>query len=376
MQSPGRDSGPPQPPRRAPQPAMHDSQVADPVDASSSSDGLLHLKSRENPPFDVRAGRTNRRAWLGSTLLHTALILAVAALWQPVTKGTGEQRDRPAGLALAHHKTSGVEYELQGGGNESNTDSSMLNEAIQSQASATNSNAAADASMQELLGPLADVLSGVAVSGANAGSVGDAGLSGQGSGGDTRGHASKTKTSFMGIEGQGSSFVYVVDYSESMSTYSGTPMVRAKSELAYSIQSLGRVNQFQIVFYNDQPSRYFGSLGNSSGLIFANDVEKEAATSYVKNVLPIGGTEHYRALLLALDLKPDVIFFLTDGADPSLSQRQIDQVISRADANQTTIHAVQFGVGSNRGDGRWIEQLSQRARGKFRYVDVSKISTE
>ncbi len=178
----------------------------------------------------------------------------------------------------------------------------------------------------------------------------------------------------MGIEGEGSSFVYVVDYSESMAAFSGSPMSRAKQELVRSIQSLTRVNTFQIVFYNDQPTKYSGSLNRSSGLIFANDIEKEAVLAYIRRIEPFGGTEHYRALLTALSMRPDVVFFLTDAADPNLSSRQLDQVVSRAEGGLTTIHTIQFGTGENNGEGQWIEQLAKRTQGKFRYVDVAKLS--
>jgi hypothetical protein len=144
--------------------------------------------------------------------------------------------------------------------------------------------------------------------------------------------------------------------------------------MANSIQSLTRVNQFQIIFYNDTPSRYSGSLGSAGRLIFANDTEKEAAEDYVRGIMPIGGTEHYGALLNGLEMRPDVLFFLTDAADPDLSQDQVERVVAYAERNRTTIHAVQFGVGTNSGAGHWIEQLARRTRGKFRYIDVSSTS--
>ncbi len=288
---------------------INDSQTIQPEDQDAASGNTAYLQRSEKGQLTPWDPRPNKQAWLASTLLHTAILLVIASLWKPVSNGTGSVIDRAAGIAIAHHKTSGTQYELQGGGSTASTTADSLSEALLSASASASSSAALDSSMQEMLGPLSSALSGIEVDGDAAGGVGNAGLSGQGSGGDTRGNASKTQTSFMGLEGQGSSFVYVVDHSESMSAYSGTPMLRAKQEIANSIQSLTRVNQFQIVFYNEQPTRYTGSISQTNGLIFANDLEKEAAANYVRRIEPIGGTEHYRALLTALAFSLTSSFF-------------------------------------------------------------------
>jgi hypothetical protein len=364
-------SATPETSRSVPMRSIHDSQTDAPFDPLSvDKDVSRHLTRSDRLQMPPDSSKPNRRAIIGSTILHTFLILLLALLWKPITKGTGGDRDRPIGIAVASQKVDGVQYELQsGGGSQSKSSDAELAQAI-SQAS-TNSSTI-DATMDQLLGPLASALQGIEASNGAAAGLGDAGLSGTGTGGDSRGTGTKSKTSFMGVEGQGNSFVYVVDYSESMTEYNGTPMQRAKDEIGNSLRTLSRINQFQIIFYNEKPSKYYGSLNNTGGLIFANDVEREAAARYVQSINPIGGTEHYRALLVALDLLPDVIFFLTDATQPRLSSSQLDRIISKAEGNQTTIHTIQFGSGLDQSEGSWIEQLANRSRGKFRYVDVSK----
>ncbi|MFM7928074.1 MAG: hypothetical protein ACKO9Q_10215, partial [Pirellula sp.] len=179
-----------------------------------------------------------------------------------------------------------------------------------------------------------------------------------------------TTASFMGLQGTGSNFVYVLDRSASMEEFQGAPMRFAKSELLKSIASLGDRNQFQIVFYNESP----GSLSNGTSagrLLAANEMNKEKASRFVKAIKPSGGTEHIPGLKMGLSFAPDVLFFLTDAAEPSLTEAQLIEIQSRAERSLTTIHTIQFNRGPAPNDGSWIRELAQRNRGTYRYIDIS-----
>lgn len=81
-----------------------------------------------------------------------------------------------------------------------------------------------------------------------------AGGFGLGSGGSKLGGSGsgpQARTSVFGIEGTGARFVYVFDRSSSMNGYGGLPMANAKNELIKSLQGLGKVHQFQLIFYNE-----------------------------------------------------------------------------------------------------------------------------
>ncbi len=318
-------------------------------------------------------GQSSQQAWIASTIVHTAILVLIALIWQPITHGTNASGDRAVGIALVHHQQSGISYELQGGGQSDPMNSQQVAESVAS-ATASNSPSSADVQQQfeDLLGNLAAAASGVDVGQKEAGSQGATGLQGQGSGGNTRGNAATTKTSFLGLEGQGNSFVYVLDRSDSMSAYQATPLKKAKSELVESIGSLGRVNQFQIIFYNDSASIYRGSLSGTAGLVFASDVDRRSAIEYVNGVSAVGGTDHFPALAMGLQLAPDVLFFLTDAAEPALTTNQLDRLVAMAERSGCTIHTIQFGVGTDSGDGRWIASLAEKTRGKYRYIDVLK----
>jgi hypothetical protein len=219
--------------------------------------------------------------------------------------------------------------------------------------------------MQELVGteglanPRGDATRGVG--------EGLAGI-GTGSAGSGDGQA-KSVASFMGLKGAGSSFVYVLDRSDSMREFDGAPMRYAKRELLTSIQSLSDRNQFQIVFYNESP----GSLtpGTAGGkLLQANELNKDKATRFIHAISPQGGTEHIPGLKMGLSFLPDVLFFLTDAAEPAMNEAQLLDIQSRADRSLTTIHTIQFHRGPETNDGGWIRDLAEMNRGTYRYVDI------
>jgi hypothetical protein len=298
--------------------------------------------------------------------LHTCLLVSLAILWQPRTRGTGDTIDRPIGIALVHQSNSNQEYFLAGGAASRASDSSA-------QASA-NASAAADASgppvsvedwMKDLMGSQgSDAQPSQGANGAGEGLSGlGTGTSGAGSG------ASKTTASFMGLRGTGSSFVYVLDRSASMLEFDATPIRFAKRELLKSIQSLNEKNQFQIVFYNEAP----GSLtpGTAGGkLLQANELNKDKAIRFVQAITPQGGTEHIPGLKMGLSFSPDVLFFLTDAAEPAMNEAQLLEIQSRAERSLTTIHTIQFNRGPENNDGGWIRDLAEMNRGTYRYVDI------
>ncbi len=322
--------------------------------------------------------RNNARwpSWSISTLLHVAVFLLLAWLWKPYTNGTQGDRDRPIGIAVVHHSQGATEYFLEAGGKGDNAYDQPSTAAMAKTLTAiSTSKAAGSMTPEELLGEFAGI-SKAPLGGDTAGTgSGSKGLSGLGSSGvgTGKGKAGSTKTNVFGIEGSGSSFVYVFDRSESMNGYEGAPLRMAKRELAQSLESLTSVNQFQIIFYNEAPGPYRGSLSRTRGLIFATDTEKQSASIFVKGITGLGGTEHLPALRMGINLGSDVIFFLTDAADPSLKQSEVVEITERCLTRRTTIHSIEFGTGPSPGGERWIEQLAARTGGKYRYLDVTNI---
>lgn len=327
------------------------------------------LQRRDRRPMTPgRSSWRDHRAWLSSCLIHCCLLVSAALLWQPRTRGTGEAKDRPVGIAMVHQSNNGDEYFLAGGGPKNAADAATENTKTAAEASAT----------AESFGPpvsVADLINGLVGSDSvGVSNVGNGeGLAGLGTGSSGTGAGSgKSTTTFMGLRGTGTSFVYVLDRSGSMLEFNGSPMRFAKRELLNSIQSLTNKNQFQVVFYNESP----GSLNPSTAggkLLQANEASKEKAIRFIQAIKPQGGTEHIPALKMGLSFKPDVVFFLTDAAQPAMSESQLLDIQSRADHAMTTIHTIQFNSGPETNDGGWIRVLAEMNRGTYRYVDIKSL---
>ena len=76
-------------------------------------------------------------------------------------------------------------------------------------------------------------------------------------------------------------------------------------------------------------------------MMMATAANKVRVQSQLAAIVPDGGTDHMAALSMAMALKPEVIFFLTD-AD-LMTNGDVDRIL--ADIGTTRIQAVEFGRG-------------------------------
>ncbi|MDR1962817.1 MAG: VWA domain-containing protein [Planctomycetaceae bacterium] len=162
----------------------------------------------------------------------------------------------------------------------------------------------------------------------------------------------------FGTTGKGSKFVFVFDHSGSMA---GMPLETAKAELLQSLTSLKDNHQFNIIFYDD--SQIVWKPGNQ--LIAATKQNKNDAENFIKKIIPAGGTEALRPILMAIDYKPDVIFFLTDG---QLSLN-LDNICNKR--GETCINVIQFGSGNDK--SALLQELARRTQGDYKYVIVGDL---
>ena len=169
------------------------------------------------------------------------------------------------------------------------------------------------------------------------------------------------QTAFMNITDSGSSFVYVIDVSASMGEDNRLQV--AKSQLKASLRLLQPNQQFQVIFYSEFTSRI--KLKPVRNMYFATTANVLRAVSEVDRVQPDRGTEHKPALVEALSLEPDVIYFLTDGREQALSPADLRQI--RLMAGGTTVHVIEFGSGllEDRSTS-WLERLARQSNGEYR----------
>lgn len=184
------------------------------------------------------------------------------------------------------------------------------------------------------------------------------------------GGLARGETEMFGVRDRGEKIVYVIDVSGSMSS-PATAIASAKSELMASLNTLNADQQFQIIFYNElahvlrlrgkPPEKYY----------WASDINRTLARQEVAAVQPNLGTKHMPALSAALELQPDVIYFLTDAENPALNAKQLDE-LKRLNRSGTRIHAIEFGKGSKLEAQTALERLAAQNHGGYRYWDVTK----
>ena len=153
------------------------------------------------------------------------------------------------------------------------------------------------------------------------------------------------------LSGVGRRVVYVVDRSASMNKPQANPAIEwAKDELIRSIKNLRQGMSFQIVFYSDTVVT-LPNPDRRKELIPVTDFAKEKAIQFVRDLEAEGGTNHMLGLGRAFELKPDLIFFMTDADDDSDDElrRLINTVttLNRRKSEQQTpasIHMIHSGI--------------------------------
>jgi Ca-activated chloride channel family protein len=173
-------------------------------------------------------------------------------------------------------------------------------------------------------------------------------------------------TSFMEISGVGQTFTYVIDTSSSMD---GNRLKLAQSQLKASLRLLQPHQKFSIILYNELPQQLKLRRRAEEEFYPASQINISLMENEIDLIRSSLGTSHMPALLEALNSRPDVIYFLTDGAEPELSQADLKQLARRT--GKTTIHVIQFSDGtlSERGLS-WMERLAQQSNGEFRQLNV------
>jgi len=160
--------------------------------------------------------------------------------------------------------------------------------------------------------------------------------------------------SFFGLQARGRDFVYVVDYSGSMS---GEKLRDAKDELVRSISSLRRRMRFYIIFYNTKALPM-----PAAGLVKADEENKKKYFAWVQSASGGGGTDPTGAMRLALSLGPDTIWLLSDGL---FDKSACDQIARANPGRKAQIHTVAFY--ENKGEAV-LRRIAEDNRGQYRFV--------
>lgn len=182
------------------------------------------------------------------------------------------------------------------------------------------------------------------------------------------------QTSLFGVNDAGKKFVYVIDRSFSMEEHNA--FRAAKAELLTSLSRLTEVQQFQVIFYNNEPL-VLATRDERFRMFFGTDTQRLQVSEQIRSVPAEGGTRHLEAIVAALKFNPDVIFLLTDGAS-GLNKSDIDSIKVR-NRQGTRIHCIEFGTGPQTvaSDGQpvpnFLMKLASQNSGKFTYRNVKEL---
>jgi len=178
---------------------------------------------------------------------------------------------------------------------------------------------------------------------------------GKGQGGGELGAGS---IGFFGERASGSSFVFIVDSSGSME---GSRFARAVEELNRAIGQLRIKQRFFVIFYNDEAIPLF-SPRSRSHMYLATKKNRRRATKWIGLQQAGGGTEPEDAIHQALRLKPDVIFFLSDGEVP----RTTRTIATEFNHFGTIINTIAFQF---RGGEAILKGIAEDNQGNYRFVE-------
>ena len=301
-------------------------------------------------------------AWCASLAIHAALFAATLYLarHQPV-RGAAEDPSRDVGIVLKRMTDEGPLFE-----GEDDPTPLVADNPVHAVGGDTSFNAwpaESELPRSDSMLPQLPILGTGAV---DQGEIGDAASMTRG-GDVAKRLGGKATVRLFGIEGIGAKFVYVFDRSISME---GPPLRAAKAELVASLVSLNSVHQFQIVFFNHEPLTWDITAGQKR-IAFATDRNKQSAENFVRSISASGGTSRRAALQLALRLRPDVIFFLTDTDDP-MPGVDVADAIRRAGRHATAINTIEFGEGPARSRENFLVKLAHDTNGRYAYVDTMR----
>lgn len=179
-------------------------------------------------------------------------------------------------------------------------------------------------------------------------------------------------TSLFGITDAGRRFLYVFDRSASMSDHGAFRV--AQAELRASLENLDATQQFQVIFYNAEPFSLTPRDARSD-MFRGTATHRLEVRRQMDAIQPDGGTRHKDPLLAALKYDPDVVFFLTDAAEPALNKDELAE-IKRRNNGGARIHCIEFGEGpslrSARGPKNFLQKLAAQNDGQYQYRDVRK----
>jgi hypothetical protein len=170
------------------------------------------------------------------------------------------------------------------------------------------------------------------------------------------GEAIPSGATFFGVKAEGKSFAFVVDTSGSMAA--NLRYMRCREELLRSVSALHYRQKYFIVFFNHtlfpMPEKR---------LVEAQPNQLRQTVAWITGAVPTGFTDPWPGLSMAIRMKPDAIYLLTDG---EFSTEVIEKVLlAQPESKKIPIHTIAFE--SQEGEAT-LQTISRLTGGTYRYV--------
>jgi uncharacterized protein with von Willebrand factor type A (vWA) domain len=166
-------------------------------------------------------------------------------------------------------------------------------------------------------------------------------------------------TKFFASGGNAYTIVYLVDRSGSMID----TIDPLKREIKRSIGELEPMQKFHIIFFSSgEPVE-----GPAKDLIWATDRNKKLYFDFVDTVQARGRTDPRWAMQRALQLKPDLVYLLTDGV---FAGDVADKLIEWAKLHKVKINTIAYVMESGAGV---LRRIAEETGGVYRFVSEEQL---
>ncbi|MBI5723404.1 MAG: VWA domain-containing protein [Planctomycetes bacterium] len=175
--------------------------------------------------------------------------------------------------------------------------------------------------------------------------------------------------SFMGLEGKAATFVFVIDKSGSMGA--GNKFNTLRNELLNSIDQLQGTQTFHVIFYDtnvaEKPPKQ---------LVAANNENKTAASTFLQNITPGGGTNPVPALKRAFkilkDAKGDKVIYLLSDGEFFNNEEILNAIKDRNPAveNQIVINTIFYNIQPLA--TQILEKIAKENKGQYKFVNPNR----
>jgi len=184
----------------------------------------------------------------------------------------------------------------------------------------------------------------------------------------TRAKLPEGEAQFFGVKAGGRKFVFVVDGSKSMKGQN--KWEHCKRELLYAVSRLGPRKYFYVVLFADKEYPMFGEGNIAPRPLLATPHNIERLRIWLYNFELVLKTKPYTSMKMALDMRPDAIYLLSDGMFRDQTEKflkknnRIDDPL--VDSNYVAVvHTI--GFFDNRGQPL-LQKLANENGGVYRFV--------